>query len=270
MNKYVLTALFFLEILSGEVLAQQAITRLLPDSVSINTIEKIGWEIIFQDEFEGDTLNTQTWWAQECSHADEAQWYTPRKENVYVKDGLLHLCALKDSIKSGYPYTSGLVFSSASFGKGSYIEVRCKIPKGRGLWPAFWLWKGFEKTYHELDIVEFWCYNTNRFSISNHYWDETKKKKEAHWNWIYPKTSDGRKIDMSKEFFTYAVYWDDTSIKCLLNNVIIIKQTLDIPQTTLPVILNLAIEGGKNTPKPTLAFPQEFLIDYVRVYKRSK
>jgi beta-glucanase (GH16 family) len=275
MKKRILILLFLVKILSQwtpterGISAQGSSTFLIPDSMPINSLEKKGWELIFQDEFLGDTLNTQNWWAQECAHGDEAQWYTPRKENIYVKEGLLHIRALKDSIKQGYPYTSGILFSSRSFGKGSYIEIRCKIPKGQGLWPAFWLWKGFEKTYHEVDVFEFWCNNTYRFSISNHYWDDVKQKKEAHWRWIYPKTSSGKRIDMSKDYFTYAIYWDDTSLKCSLNNALFEKQTQDIPQDPFPILLNMAVEGGKYAPKSTLVFPQEFLIDYVRVYKRK-
>jgi beta-glucanase (GH16 family) len=268
MKKIVLTTLVLLGIQRGSF--AQKTTSIIPYPTPINPVEKAGWELIFQDEFEGDTLKSH-WWPQTGPHGDESQWYTIRTENVFVKDGQLHLKAIRETIKEGYPYTSGLVFSSMNFGKGSYIEIKFKIPKAQGLWPAFWFWRGAEETYHELDMCEFWCHITNRFCISNHYWNEKKKKKATHYTWIYPKKENGEKVDMSDDFYVYAAYWDDLSIKCLMNNVLVNKQTKDIPKEPFPIILNLAVEGGKNgiyKPKPNVPFPQEFLIDYVRVYRR--
>jgi beta-glucanase (GH16 family) len=268
MKKNTLITYILLGILRGSF--AQKTTNIIPYPTPTNPVEKVGWELIFQDEFEGDTLKPH-WWPQSGPHGDESQWYTPRKENVFVKDGQLHLKAIKETVKEGYPYSSGLVFSSVGFGKGSYVEVKYKIPKAQGLWPAFWFWKGANETYHELDACEIWCHNTKRYCISDHYWDEKAKKIATHYVWIYPKTAEGKKIDMSTDYFIYAVYWDDSGIKSLMNNVLVNKQTEDIPQDPFQLILNLAVEGGKKgiyKPKPNVPFPQEFLIDYVRVYRR--
>jgi beta-glucanase (GH16 family) len=269
MKKIILTILILLGILRG-LLAQKT-TSIIPYPTPINPVEKAGWELIFQDEFEGDTLKPH-WWPQTGPHGDESQWYTPRTENVFVKDGQLHLVALREAFKDSFDFTSGIVFSSRGFERGTYAEIRCKIPKGRGLWPAFWFWAA-TKEYQELDAFEFWSHNTNRYAITNHFWDKTKQKRASEYKWIYPKNTEGDGIDMSEDFFTYAVYWDDKGIYYLLNNVLVEKQTKNIPPEPFPIILNLAVEGGKKgkyKPKKSLIFPKEFLIDYVRIYKKDK
>jgi beta-glucanase (GH16 family) len=273
MKKLILIKLILLGILSlplGGAFSQKT-TSIVPYPTPINPVEKAGWELIFQDEFEIDTLKSH-WWPQTGLHGDESQWYTIRSENVFVKDGQLHLKAIRENYKDSFDFTSGMVYTSTSFGRGTYAEIRCKIPKGKGLWPAFWF-NGSRKGYQEIDVFEFWSHNTKRYAVTNHYWDTIKQKRDGEYSWITPRTQDGDKIDMSEDFFTYAVYWDDTGIYYLLNNMLVEKQTQNIPSDPFPLILNLAVEGGKKgkyKPKKSLVFPKEFLIDYVRLYKKTK
>jgi beta-glucanase (GH16 family) len=267
MKKYVLFILIFVKILRG--VSAQSTTNIISVDMPQNHHSKANWELIFQDEFEGDSLNTSLWWLQEELHVDKMVYYRNHKDNYFLKDGNLTIRAVQDSFKNA-PYTSALLFSSKSFEKGTLAEIRCKIPKGKGLWPAFWFWKGaWDSTYQELDAFEFWCENTEQFCVSNHYWDKKKKTVSTHFRWIRPRTTDGRAIDMSKQFFTYSVYWDDAGVKILLNNklVTVIKQ--NIPTQSFPLIINLCVDGGKGKqPNKNTIFPADFIIDYVRVYKR--
>ena len=268
MKKSVFIVLFLMLILRGGY--GQVISTILPDSIPLNNIEKKGWILIFQDEFEEDSLSTSKWLQQEGTHGTELQYYRKSGENIYLKDGYLHFRAVRDSFKN-MPYTSGMIFSAVNFERESLIEIRCKIPKGKGLWPAFWFWRGgWDSTYQELDAFEFWCDNTARFCISNHYWDKKKKTVSTHFKWVQPKTLQGRDMDMSQQFFTYTAYWDDKSIKVLLNNRLVAVLKEDIPVNPFPLILNLAIDGGNGkSPDKNTLFPAEFILDYVRVYKRK-
>ena len=266
MKKNILIILILLLILRG-LLAQKT-TGIIPYPTPVNPLEKAGWVLVFQDEFEGDTLNAH-WWPQTGSHGTEPQWYTTRKENVFVKNGLLHLKAIKETVKDSFEFTSGMIFSSKTFGKGTYAEVRCKIPEGKGAWPAFWFWAA-TKYYQEIDAFEFWTHDTKRYSVTTHYWDKKKQRPIGQYKWIYPRTAEGKRIDMSKAFFTFAVYWDDSGIYYLLNNVLVEKQTTNVPPEPFPIILNLAVEGEKWKPMKSVQFPKEFLIDYVRIYKKER
>ena len=257
-------------ILRGSMVGQK-VNEIIAFKSSDDTIsEKKGWELVFSDEFEDANLDGEKWWAQTGTHGAELQYYTPRKENIYLSEGFLHLRAVKEIFKDSLPYTSGMVFSSTEFGKGNLIEVRCKIPKGKGLWPAFWFWSGHNKIYQELDVFEFWCSNTKRFWITNHWNKVSGEPIKSEPYLISPRTTEGKRIDMSTVFMTYSIYWDDNNILFLLNNQLVAKIKNNIPPKTFPIILNLAVDNGngKRPDKKTI-FPAEFLIDYVRVYKRS-
>ena len=98
-------------------------------------------QLLFADEFDEGYLNTDTWatltpWYTNYSAA-ELETYDPA--NVTVEDGQLHLHSVK-GYEGGQWYTSGIVTSLAreKFSYG-YFEIRAKIPKGKGIWPAFWL-----------------------------------------------------------------------------------------------------------------------------------
>jgi beta-glucanase (GH16 family) len=258
--------LFSLFILRG-VFAQN-ITSIIPLDTIENQKTKANWNLIFHDEFDGDTLNTGLWWVQNELHRDSVVYFRNSKDNIFLKDGQLCIRAIKDSFKRA-PYTSGLLYSAPKFSKGTLAEIRCRIPKGRGLWPAFWFWKGgWDSTYQELDVFEFWCHNTDRFCISNHYWDKKKKTVSTEFKWIRPRTPEGNIIDMSKEFLTYSVYWDDSGIKVLLNNRLVSQIKDNIPKDSFSLILNLGVDKGKGKPNKNTIFPADFIIDYVRVYKK--
>jgi beta-glucanase (GH16 family) len=266
--KIYLTPIFIIVFLLRGGYAQNLTETIAIDS-AINPLNKAGWDLVFHDEFDGDSLNKGDWWAQEGTHGDELQYYTPRIENVFIKNGYLYLRAIKERYVDSLPYTSGEVFSSKEYGRGHLVEVRCKIPKGKGLWHAFWFWSGHNVDYQELDVFEYWSYNTRRFCVTNHSWDAVNKKRTAEYRWIRPKTEGGQRIDMSEHFFTYAAYWDDTVLKIMLNNKLVAQFTKDIPKEPFNIILNLAIyRDPKGKPYKDRVFPADFIIDYVRVYKR--
>ena len=266
--KKIIFVLFILTlILRGGVKAQNTTETI--DLTTENSIEKSGWTYIWGDEFESDTLNVLKWWSQTGMHGTELQYYTPRRENVYLKDGMLYLRAIRESMIDTLPFTSGEVFSSIEFGQGHYIEVRCKIPKGRGLWPAFWFWSGRNKTYQEIDAFEIWSDDTRRLLVSNYWQDAQTGKVQSESKRIRPRDLSGKRIDMSEYFLTFATYWDETGVRYLLNNKLVAQFKNHIATDPMPIILNIAVEGGKNQPDEKTIFPADYIIDYVRVYKKQ-
>lgn len=268
MNKTAALIFIMCFILRGNILVAQKVTEIVP-LIHESTLDKAGWELIFADEFDAPQLNASNWWTQEGIHGSELQYYTSRSENVFIKNSFLHLRAIEEKYKDSLPYTSGMVVSSVEFGKGNLIEVRCKIPKGKGLWPAFWFWSGWNKEYQELDVFEFWCHDTKGFSVTNHWNKISGAPIQSETYWIRPRTNDRKRIDMSSVFMTYGVYWDEKNILFLLNNQLVAKIKNNIPPKTFPIILNLAVDNdSKKRPNKKTIFPADFLIDYVRVYKR--
>ena len=122
------------------------------------------WRLVWSDEFEYTGLPDAAKWSYDVGgHGwgnKELQYYTERrKENARVENGLLIVEARRDGWE-GHEYTSARLVSK---GKGDWtygrIEVRAKVPSGRGTWPAIWMLPT-GKTYGawpnsgEIDIME--------------------------------------------------------------------------------------------------------------------
>ncbi|MDH5610474.1 MAG: glycoside hydrolase family 16 protein, partial [Cyclobacteriaceae bacterium] len=102
---------------------------------------------VWSDEFEGTSLDLQKWSYQTgdgcpdiCGWGNnELQYYTDTRENVRIENGVLVIEARQDSAGSR-GYTSGKLITK---GKGDWsfgrVEVRAKLPSGRGTWPAIWM-----------------------------------------------------------------------------------------------------------------------------------
>ena len=102
-----------------------------------------GYELLWSDEFEGDSLNAAYWTPEQGGHGwgnNELQYYTGRKDNVDVRDGKLIMRAVKEDY-DGAPVTSArlITLGKIEFLYG-YVVASIKLPKtADGLWPAFWM-----------------------------------------------------------------------------------------------------------------------------------
>ena len=124
-------------------------------------------KLVFVDNFEVDgELDAAKWKMDEGTGIDgwgnrELQYYTNRSENVEVKDGMLHITALKETYL-GSNFTSGKILTRGVYEtKYGRFEARIKLPWGQGLWPAFWLLGDDSEgtvnwpTIGEIDIMEY-------------------------------------------------------------------------------------------------------------------
>lgn len=113
--------------------------------------------LLWNDEFDGDSLNTDIWdFELGYVRNNEKQYYTNDSKNAYVSDSILHLVALKDNPADGYEWSSASIDSQLftngtegavsgvqrdtgfSYGYGLIeIKARCLTPSS-GVWPAFW------------------------------------------------------------------------------------------------------------------------------------
>ncbi|MDR3246305.1 MAG: glycoside hydrolase family 16 protein, partial [Prevotellaceae bacterium] len=121
------------------------------------------WELIWSDEFNYSGLpNSRKWNYEEGFVRNrEAQYYTKaRLENAKVENGELVITARKEAYDAA-SYTSASINTRGKFEfQGGRIEVRAKLPEGRGVWPAIWtLGTNINKVgwpvCGEIDIMEF-------------------------------------------------------------------------------------------------------------------
>jgi beta-glucanase (GH16 family) len=121
-----------------------------------------GWEMVFSDEFDGNTLDSNKWATRYLYQNETLDHFNDENERyrdtqIQLSEGILNLIAQK---KEGAAFfESGLIRSHQTFYYG-YYEARVFLPSGKGVWPAFWLEADYDqdgKFWHppEIDIFEY-------------------------------------------------------------------------------------------------------------------
>ena len=236
--------------------------------------------LVWRDEFNRNGLPDPKRWTYEKGYVrnQEEQFYTEgRRENARVESGRLIIEARRDGFE-GHPVSSASLITK---GKASWtygrIEVRAKLPKGRGTWPAIWTlgddidtvgWPGCG----EIDIMENVGFDPDMAHFTIH---STGLDGNGH------EASSGRVEvpSLSDAFHVYTLDWTPERIEWRLDGRIVhvyakaepkgVKWVYDKPQY---LMLNLAMGGawgGQKGVDPAV-YPAKFEVDYVRVYQRPK
>jgi beta-glucanase (GH16 family) len=275
--------LIFLTVCEESIYSNQ-----LPDENN-HTLE--GWELVWNDEFDGDAIDDQKWnkllWRPGWVN-NELQAYTDRDTNVFVQDGNLVIQAL---IEPGFfgtdytgttytaDYTSGRL-NTAGKGEWTYgrFDTRAKLPKGIGSWPAIWMLGSNISTVGwphcgEIDIMEHVGFDEGNIHASIHTTD---------YNHVNGTQKSGQVIipTATDSFHVYSLEWDSTYIRYLVDDepYFFIYNDSNGDEDKWPfnkpqyIILNLAVGGdwgGAEGIDPTV-FPMEMKVDYVRVFEKSE
>lgn len=256
------------------------------------------WKLVWSDEFDKPGLPDATKWTFETGFIrnDEQQYYTrERKENARVENGMLVIEARKEHFpnpdfdpngKSGRPKRSHEIaeYTSASLttrGKASWtggrIEVRAKLPAGCGTWPAIWTLGTNAREVGwpacgEIDIMEFVGHEPGVIHANVH----TRKYNHVQKN---GKSGQIKTADASQVFHIYALEWAADRLDLFVDDHKYFTYTNEKTGTDAwpfdkdqYLILNLAIGGSWGGQKgiDDEIFPQQYLIDYVRVYQKGK
>jgi len=252
--------------------------------------DAVQWQLVWFDEFDYVGLPDSAKWDYEEGFVrnNEMQYYTrAQKKNARVENGVLVIEARKEQIanpkyKPGTDswimqreygqYTSASVITrnKASWTYGR-IEVRARLPRGKGTWPAIWmLGASIAKVKWpqsgEIDIMEHVGQDPDRAYGTVHYVEEGKHK------WLQGKCESKTLAD---DFHTYAIEWFKDRIDFFLDDEKYHTFALDLagkgednpyrkPQYLL---INLALGGGWGGAIDDSMLPQKYLIDYVRVYQ---
>jgi beta-glucanase (GH16 family) len=252
------------------------------------------WKPVFDDEFDGSSLDKSKWYpsrwfASHCAPGatpGEQQFYTDRSANVSVSGGYLHLTGRKESYNcpegdwaGSRPYTSGWVETGGAqpvdgsqakpgftMGPG-YVEARVQLPPGKGLWSAVWMMSvntdgaGIQHypARPEIDALEVLgdsgdTWRVNAHLVPNIDWGE---------HYYGPDTTAGwHTIGLWRKADSIEWYADGQHV-----------WTYDGPGIPNPavrtyVILNLVVGGDyPGNPNANTAFPADMLVDYVRAWE---
>jgi len=256
---------------------------------NVEVPELDGYSLLWHDEFSGAELDKTIWtydphepgWTN-----SELQEYTTSEENVFTKDGLLHLKAIKTKDENGKDYyTSGKIkgqnLSDFMYGK---VAVRAKVPEGKGLWPAIWMMPTDEEHYGqwpkcgEIDIMETLGHQTDIAYGTLHYGEPHGEQQGTY-------TLEGGET-FASDFHEFSVEWEPGEFRWYIDGNLYhtvndwftaVEGEDDKPypapfDQTFFVQLNLAVGGTwPGNPDSSTDFEKsEFLVDYVRVYQKPE
>lgn len=253
------------------------ITVTLCSSLAIAQVPDLpGWDLVWNDEFDGTSLNTDNWEAlfRQDSFNNEKQFYHPNQ--VAVNDGNLELTAINVPL-GNKAYQSGLVTSQDLFGPGRF-EARIDLPTSQGMWPAFWLNANHVDWPQggEIDILENRGSQPNLVSSAYHWQTNPGPCCDQHQYVFneYTATEGGQPVNFHDSFHTYAAEWDETEIKYYVDGNLYhtVTESANRPifETQKNIILNVAVGGNfGGDPDGTTVFPQTMYVDYVRYWQRS-
>jgi beta-glucanase (GH16 family) len=235
-----------------------------------------GMTLVWRDEFNGTALDPMFWNFEEGNGTDgwgnrELQYY--RKENTRVNGGYLTITAKKESF-GGREYTSSRLTTEAKkdfiYGR---VDFRAKLPKGQGIWPAFWALGANIRTSPwpfsgEIDIMEMvggGAGKDNTVHGTVHYEDGGHK-------YIGGSTTltSG---DFFDKFHVFSLVWTERSLKWYVDDVEFYSfdstgASKDEFRRPYFLLINLAVGGNwPGAPNESTVFPQKYIVDYVRVFQ---
>jgi beta-glucanase (GH16 family) len=242
------------------------------------------WQLSWSDEFDGDGAPDPAKWVHDLGGSgwgnDELETYTDRPDNAVRRGGTLVITARRETFRGRdgieRPYTSARLKTQGTFAQTyGKFEARMRVARGQGIWPAFWLLGESIGTAGwpacgEIDIME----------------NIGKEPATVHGTMHGPGYSGGQAIGtpfsgpvFADDFHVFTVEWEPHVIRWYVDGVLYQTRTpADLPAGTrwvfddpMFIILNLAVGGNwPGVPDSTTTFPQELVLDYVRVYARRR
>tara|TARA_R110002073_G_scaffold297764_1_gene464075 strand:- start:1315 stop:2178 length:864 start_codon:yes stop_codon:yes gene_type:complete len=236
-------------------------------------------QLVMADEFSADGAPDSTKWNYEIGTGDngwgnnELQYYTDRSENITVQNGILIITAKEEDF-NGSSYTSARITTNGLFEqKYGRFEARMRLPSGQGIWPAFWLlgancdqvvWP----QCGEIDIMEFRGQEPTTIHGTVH-----GPGYSAAGGITKSYTLENDRFDTG--FHVFGIEWGPDYINYYVDDVLYNQITpADVTgewvfNQPFYIIINLAVGGSfVGSPNSETTYPQNLLVDYVRVYKK--
>jgi beta-glucanase (GH16 family) len=241
------------------------------------------WELVWSDEFDRDGAPDPAKWSYDVGgHGwgnKELQFYThDRRENARVENGHLIIEAHREKWENNDYTSARLVTKNKGDWTCGRFEIRAKLPRGRGTWPAIWMlptkWdlgNGQWPDVGEIDIMEHVGHDPGVVHASTH----TQKHQ---WKIGTQRTAKVAVPDAMEAFHTYILEWEEDEIRIYVDD----RHYFTSPReggdwTSWPffrpfhLVLNIAFGGewgGEKGVDPEV-LPQRMEVDYVRVYRRA-
>jgi len=261
--------------------------------------------LVFEDNFDGDTLDITKWFPfmgvpRDFTFNSQKAWHLP--ENLEVSNGTLKIISKKlttpyvgnwvtdystnppTTKTSSFDYTTGELWTKETFFYGKY-EIRCRVPVGKGFWPAFWTFG--VPGWNEIDFFEIGGADIKTFTCNIH-GDHGKRGEHYHCPYKLKKRSfdfsqwhiftcffefdriiwqiDGKTVRVLPRYSTKSgksVYCGDEVSQGVY------YELKSYPLQPMSIIMNTAIQTGKKAPDAKTVFPNIYEVDYVRYYMKG-
>lgn len=232
--------------------------------------------LVWSDEFDGSALDMSKWgyelggggWGN-----NELEAYTNSNNNAYVNGGNLFIVARREQSGSN-AYTSARLITKGKkdfqFGR---VDIRAKVPKGKGIWPAIWmLGSDIDRNNWpicgEIDIMELRGSTPRQLLSTMHYGNSTATHQ-------YKGTTQNLPADLSDDFHVFTVIRSRDLMRFYLDGAATPYYTFTSSDASpypfnnnFFTILNLAVGGDfDGNPDASTVFPQQMQVDYVKYYQ---
>jgi hypothetical protein len=232
-----------------------------------------GYHLAWSDEFNGTTLDNTNWnyetggggWGN-----NELENYTTSLNNSFLSAGNLIIEARKETLGSN-SYTSARLTTKKSFTYGR-IDIRAKLPQGKGIWPALWMLGANITTVPwpacgEIDMMELLGHEPSKVYGTMH-WGTSG---DVHIGGNYSLTSG----DFSQKFHVFTLIWDANKLAWYVDDMLYFTGNKTDVNGNYPFdkpfffIFNVAVGGAwPGNPDATTVFPQRMIVDYIRVFQQ--
>ena len=264
---------------TGTIITENGLSITTDNSGPTSPMTYPGYTLVWNDEFSGSTLDPNVW-NQETGNGqngwgnNELEYYTNSTKNTFVSNGNLVIEARKESL-NGFNYTSGRMTTQNkkqfTFGR---IDIRAKLPVGKGIWPALWMLGSNITTVGwpscgEIDIMELVGTYPGRVYGTMHWKPVTGSS-----------TNKGGQFDLSsgnfsQQFHVFSIIWKQDMIQWLVDDQVYFTGTkADVGAANYPFnapqffIFNVAVGGNwPGSPDANTVFPERMFVDYVRVFQ---
>ena len=248
------------------------------------TLNAQEWQLVWSDEFDGEQLDAEKWsymigdgteygipgWGN-----NELEYY--REENVQVSGGNLVITAKQESF-GGKAYTSGRIRTKDK-GDWTYgrIEFRAIMPLGKGLWVAVWMlpteeYYGGWAASGEIDIMEYLGHQPDIVYGTLHYGGQWPDNRNSGGSY----TTDS--VSFVEDFHDFAMEWEEGVFRWYVDDSLYLTKSSGwySSSASFPapfnrdfhLLVNMAVGGNwPGNPDGTTQFPQELILDYIRIYQ---
>ena len=238
-----------------------------------------GYTLAWSDEFSGTSLDESVWNREFGNGSggwgnNELEYYTGGPRNILVTNGNLVIEARKETMDN-FNYTSArLTTQGKKTFKFGRIDIRAKLPVGKGIWPALWMLGTNISTSGwpacgEIDIMELIGTYPSRVTGTLHWKGTNGGDATIGGNYFLQEG------DFSQQFHVFSIVWTQDKLKWYIDDKLYLSgSSSDTGNAYYPFnadqffIFNVAVGGNwPGSPDATTAFPQRMFVDYIRVFQ---